>query len=187
VTVESFLIAHGSALILPLAVIEGPVVTVITGFLSARDYFGWYWALCLLVCGDVIGDVIYYWIGRTGAGPLARMSARFGVRCVPGPELQRDLVQNAGKMLLIGKWTHSVGFLVLTGSGMLRVPLKKFLLVNLLASIPKTAVLFGVGYFAGRDYLFFEQYAKPLAFILGTLGGSIIVMIIRASLIRARP
>lgn len=186
-TIDSFLIAHGSALILPLAVIEGPIVTVITGFLAARDYFAWYWALSLLICGDVIGDLIYYWVGRTVGSPLARLSARFGVRCVPSPELQRDLVQNASKMLLIGKWTHSIGFLVLTGSGMLRVPLGQFLLVNLIASIPKTAVLFGVGYFAGRDYLFFERHAILVAIMLCLLGLCAIMLIIRrAGLIRVR-
>jgi membrane-associated protein len=186
VTIETFLIAHGSALILPLAVIEGPIVTVITGFLSAREYFAWYWALCLLLGGDLIGDLICYCVGRTAAAPLARLSARFGLRCVPGPGLQRDLARNASKMLLIGKWTHSVGFLVLTGSGMLRVPLGQFLRVNLIASIPKTGVLFAVGYFAGYDYLFFERHAIPLALVLGTLGCSVIVMIIRAGINRAR-
>jgi membrane-associated protein len=186
VTIASFLIAHGSALILPLAVIEGPIVTTIAGFLSARDYFAWYWALCLLICGDVIGDLLYYWLGRTAAVPLARMNQRFGLRCVPSPGLQRDLAQNATKMLLIGKWTHSIGFLVLTGSGMLRVPLGQFLLVNLVGSIPKTLVLFGIGYFAGRDHLFFEHHAILIAVALGLLGGSIIVMIIRTCLIRAR-
>ena len=53
-------------------------------------------------------------------------------------------------MLLIGKWTHSLGCVVLIGSGMLRVPLPRFILVNLLATVPKSAVLFGFGYFASR-------------------------------------
>jgi membrane-associated protein len=185
VTIESFLVAHGSALILPLAVIEGPIVTVITGFLAARDYFVWYWALCLLVCGDVIGDLLYYWVGRTAATPLARLSARFRLRCVPSPDLQRDLVQNASKMLLIGKWTHSIGFLVLTGSGMFRVPLGQFLLVNLLGTIPKTAVLFSIGYFAGRDYLFFERHAVLAAVMLCILGSSAILLLIRRTVARS--
>jgi membrane-associated protein len=184
VTIESFLVAHGSALILPLAVIEGPIVTVITGFLAARDYFVWYWALCLLVCGDVIGDLLYYWVGRTAATPLARLSARFRLRCVPSPDLQRDLVQNASKMLLIGKWTHSIGFLVLTGSGMLRVPVGQFLLVSLIGTIPKTGVLFCVGYFAGRDYLFFERHALLTAVMLCILGFSAILLLIRRSVVR---
>jgi membrane protein DedA with SNARE-associated domain len=187
VTIESFLIAHGSTLILPLAVIEGPLVTAISGFLSARGYFDWYWALCLLVAGDVIGDLIYYWIGRSAGGPLARFGSRFGLRCLPSPELQHDLRHNASKMLVIGKWTHTLGFFVLTGSGMLRVPLARFFLVNLIASIPKTLVLFGVGYFAGHDYRFFERHAVLAALLLCVLGGSAMLLIIRrAGIIRAR-
>jgi hypothetical protein len=41
VTIDSFLVAHGSALILPLSVIEGPVVTILTGLLSAQGYVHW--------------------------------------------------------------------------------------------------------------------------------------------------
>ena len=161
VTLDGFLIAHGSALILPLAVIEGPVVTILTGFLSAQGYFDWYWALCLLVCGDLIGDLIYYWIGRTGRTPLAGLGRRLGAAPRRArPSCNDGLTHNAAKMLFIGKWTHSIGWLVLIGSGMLRLPLPRFMLVNLLATIPKSAVLFGVGYFAGDCYPLFEQHIR---------------------------
>ena len=60
-------------------------------------------------------------------------------------------------------------------------------MVNLIASIPKTAVLFGVGYFAGRDYLFFERHAILVAIMLCLLGLCAIMLIIRrAGLIRVR-
>lgn len=186
-TIEGFLIAHGSALILPLAVIEGPIVTVVTGFLSARGYFDWYWALSLLVCGDLIGDLIYYGLGRTAGTPLAGLGRRFWPRRAPSAELRRDLTANATKMLFIGKWTHTIGFLVLTGSGMLRVPLARFMLVNLVATIPKSAVLFGAGYFAANDYGFFERHAIWTAIILSIVGGSAILLVIRrAGAVRAR-
>ncbi len=163
-TLAGFLIAYRGALILPLAVIEGPVVSVVTGFLSGRGYFDWYWVLCLLICGDLIGDLIYYWIGRRGGMPLARLGRYFGVHGTVSPELQRDLRQHAGKMLVIGKWTHSIGCLVLMGSGMLRLPLPRFLLVNLLATIPKSAVLLAVGYFLGENYPLLARH-----FILATM------------------
>src|ERR1700733_9703884 len=70
-TLDGFMMAHGSALILPLAAIEGPVVTILTGILSARGYFQWYWALCLLVCADLIGDSAHYWVGRTGGTAIS--------------------------------------------------------------------------------------------------------------------
>jgi membrane protein DedA with SNARE-associated domain len=166
VTLSGFLIAHGSALILPLSVLEGPIVTVVTGFLSEQGYFDWYWALLLLVCGDLIGDAIYYGIGRTGIvlHPFA------GVRDAVTQSLQNKLRQNATRMLFVGKWTHSIGGLVLIGSGMLRLPLGRFLLINLLATIPKSSVLFGFGYFAGDHFSTVERHgvlAGSLAFVAG--------------------
>jgi membrane-associated protein len=187
VTIEGFLIAHGATLIVPLSVVEGPIVSIVTGLLSAFGYVRWYWALCLLVCGDLIGDLICYWAGRTAGTPLAGLCRRFGPRCMPGPDLQRDLVNNSWKMLLIGKWTHTFGYLILIGSGMLRLPLARFMFVNLLATIPKSAVLFGIGYFAGNDYPLFERHWTGGTILLGIMGGSALLLIVRrAGLIRAR-
>jgi len=186
VTLGGFLIAYGSVLILPLSIIEGPVVSAMTGFLSAQGYFAWYWAICLLVCGDLTGDLIYYWIGRTGVAPLSGLGRRLGLRGAIAPELQRDLRENATKMLLAGKWTHSIGCFVLVGSGMLRLPLARFLVVNLLATLPKSAALFGLGYFAGDHIAFFERHA-----VLGTIGlaaagaASIALILRQGRLIRA--
>ena len=178
-TLDGFLIAHGSALILPLSVIEGPVVSVLTGFLSAQGYFDWYWALCLLVCGDLVGDAIYYWLGRTGGGPIAGFGRWLGVRGGVTSDLQRRLRANAGKMLCIGKWTHSLGCVVLVGSGMLRLPLPRFLLVNLLATIPKSAVLFGFGYFANAYLPWAERHIGWATSALGLLGVAVAALVLR--------
>jgi membrane protein DedA with SNARE-associated domain len=160
--------AWGSVLILPLAVVEGPVVSVVTGFLSARGYFVWYWALCLLVCGDLIGDVFYYWVGRSGSATLARLGRRAGMGVTAA--LQQDLRHNAVKMLFIGKWTHSIGFLVLIGSGMLRLPLPRFILVNLIATLPKSAALLALGYFAAAAWPAFEAHSVVATITLGAVG-----------------
>ena len=178
-TLSGFLIAHGSALILPLAVIEGPIVTLLTGFLSAQGYFDWCWALCLLVCGDVVGDVIYYWVGRTGRTPLAGLGRWLGVRRAVSPRLQRRLTHNATRMLLIGKWTHSVGGLVLIGSGMLHLPLPRFILVNLLATLPKSAVLFSFGYFAADYYPLFERHIVLGTILLCGMGAAGVALVLR--------
>jgi membrane protein DedA with SNARE-associated domain len=175
-TLDGFLIAYGSLLILPLAVIEGPVVSVLAGFLSAQGYFAWYWALGLLVCGDLIGDVLYYWVGRAGRGPLARLARRAGVARLMTPALQHDLTHNATRMLFIGKWTHSIGFVVLIGSGMLRLPLPRFLVVNLLATVPKSAVLFAIGYFAAWALPPVERHSGVAMLTLGAVGVAAIAL-----------
>ena len=186
-TLDSFLIGHGSELILPLSVIEGPVVSILAGFLSAEGYFHWYWALCLLVSGDLLGDLIYYWIGRTGRGPLVELARRIGLRRTIPLKVQDGLVHNAAKMLFIGKWTHSIGFLVLTGSGMLRVPLPRFMFFNLLATVPKSAVLFCIGYFAGNYHPLLVRHAAAATLLLCAVGVAAILLVLRyAEGLRAR-
>ena len=103
------------------------------------------------------------------------------------PEVQRGLTHNATKMLFVGKWTHSIGCVVLMGSGMLRLPLARFILVNLLATVPKTGILFAFGYFAGGYYQFFARH-----FVVGTIAlcavgvGGILLILRKADGIWAR-
>jgi membrane-associated protein len=179
VTLSGFLITHGSALILPLSVIEGPVVSIVTGFLAAQGYFHWYWALPLLVCGDLIGDVIYYAIGRTGIRPLAFLRRCTRLRHTVTPEFQRRLADNAARMLFVGKWTHAIGAIVLIGSGMLRLPLFRFMLINLAATLPKSAVLLGLGYFAGDHFPWFEHHILVAAAAACTAGVASIALVLR--------
>jgi membrane protein DedA with SNARE-associated domain len=179
VTLDAFLIAHGSALILPLAVVEGPFVSIASGFLAARGYVGWVLAFCLLACGDVIGDVMYYWVGRSGKTPLGFVLRRLGVRGTLSPQMQARLKDNATQVLLIGKWTQSAGLLVLVGCGMLRVPLPRFILVNTLATLPKTAVLMAVGAVAGNHVATLEDHATLTAIVLGLIAVVAILLVLR--------
>jgi membrane protein DedA with SNARE-associated domain len=179
VNADSFLIAYGSALILPLSVVEGPIVSVATGFLSSQGYFAWPLAITLLVCGDLVGDLIYYWIGRSGVTTFSGLGRRFGPRAAVSPELQCRLKHHSTKMLLIGKWTHSIGCLVLVGSGMLRLPLPQFLLVNLLATLPKSGALFAFGYFAGNHTSFLHDHFFAGSAVLAAAGLVSIAVILR--------
>lgn len=99
-------------------------------------------------------------------------------RAVPA-EVQSGLTHNGAKMLFIGKWTHSIGCLVLIGSGMLRLPLARFILINLAATIPTSAALFCVGYFAGNCYPLFQRHYETGMLILYAAGAAAIVLILR--------
>jgi membrane protein DedA with SNARE-associated domain len=188
VTLDSFLIAYGSALILPLSVVEGPAVAAAAGLLSSQGYVGWPLAMALLVCGDLVGDLIYYWVGRSGVTPLSAVSRRLRLDEAFSPGFQSDLKQHSTKMLLVGKWTHAIGCVVLVASGMLHLPLPHFLFVNLLATVPKSGALFAFGYFAGKHIGFFERHAVLGSALLGIAGVSAVALILRqAQLLRARP
>jgi membrane protein DedA with SNARE-associated domain len=82
-------------------------------------------------------------------------------------------------MLVIGKWTHSLGCVVLIGSGMLRLPLPGFIVVNLLATLPKSALLFSFGYFASAYLPLFERHAVLATLVLCAVGVAAVALILR--------
>jgi membrane protein DedA with SNARE-associated domain len=66
---------------------------------------------------------------------------------------------------------------VLVGSGMLHLPVVRFLLVNLAATLPKSALLLGFGYFAGDYYPVLERHVL-LGTVLASLAGIVAMLLI---------
>jgi membrane-associated protein len=173
---SDFIMGHGGALILPLAVIEGPVVAVVAGILATRGVIEWPSALALLVLGDVVGDVLWYSAGRCVRTPLSKLGRRFGMQPVQTAELEHRLRADQVRMLLIGKWTHAIGFLVLLGAGTLRVNIGKFLAVSLLGSLPKCALLLAVGMFAAQLVPRLSDHAALASIVLVAVGLGAVAM-----------
>jgi membrane protein DedA with SNARE-associated domain len=147
----------GYAILLPLAIVEGPIVGVLAGFMVSVGQMSWYWVFAVLFAGDLIGDVVYYYIGRWGHGPWAtRLAARFGV--TPGrlAELEEAFHRHAIKILLINK-TQAIGSVVLYYAGAVRMPLYTFVWVNAAATVPKVILFMIVGYYFGESYRLVDQ------------------------------
>jgi membrane-associated protein len=142
--------AHGLWLLAPLAVIEGPVVTVTAGWLARLGAFDPAVALVVLVVADLLGDALLYAVGRSGTtGPLARLRHRLGLHEDRLRRLSRHFDHRGGATLVFGKLTHSVGAAILIAAGFARMPFLPFLAWNLLATLPKSAALFALGWVFG--------------------------------------
>lgn len=142
---------YGMLVIAPLAVLEGPVVSVVAGYLVKLGLIGAPLSFAVLVLGDLLGDVILYTLGRRGRARVALpwLSA-FGVTRRRLARLLRAFRAKGGRILIIGKLTHSAGFAVLLAAGMARMPFARFLGLSLLATVPKVAALMALGWFYGR-------------------------------------
>lgn len=178
------LMSHGGIVVLPLAVIEGPVVSVIVGMLCAGGRLGVWPSLAMLVGGDVLGDLLYYGLGRWAVSRPRGLTpgwvrARIARQADRLAGLQDGLRRDATSMLLIGKWTHAIGMLVLIGAGMVRLDLRRFLLVNVLATVPKSALLFGLGYFAFSSWLLPTRDAAAATGLLFVIGAGAVLLLLR--------
>src|ERR1700681_839043 len=75
------LLAHYKYLILfPLAIVEGPILAVIAGFLCSRGFLNPFLVFPVIVLGDITGDTMCYPLGRWGVPKfIKKISYWFGV------------------------------------------------------------------------------------------------------------
>jgi membrane protein DedA with SNARE-associated domain len=171
---QHYLALYGYAALLPLAVIEGPAVTVLAGVLAANGVLDLTIIYPVVVVGDLVGDLLHYAVGRWLSLFVSFRDWRWTVRLRARAIAVAPLVRwNAAKMLLIGKLTHSAGFAVLLAAGAVRVPLTRFLAWNFIGTVPKSIVLLLAGYCFGRLFLSVRDeagIAGAAGFVLALIG-----------------
>lgn len=141
---------YGLLILAPLAVLEGPVVSVVSGYLARLGLVGLPLVFGVLVLADLAGDLLLYGLGRQGrAGVALPWLARFGVTRRRLARTLRAFRKNDARILVLGKLTHSAGFAVLLAAGMARMPVLRFLMLNLLATLPKVAICLALGWWLG--------------------------------------
>ena len=174
-----YLSQYGYVALFLLAVIEGPIITIIASFLASQGVLSLPLVYVTVVLGDLAGDGIYYAVGR---GLLTRLSWLTSAR---GQKLKTRVDQigarlraHPGRVLLFGKLTHSAGFAVLLAAGAARVRVGAFFLYNLLGTLPKSAAFVLVGYFFGKSYKSIDSQMARIGLIVFMLLAGVIVFII---------
>jgi membrane protein DedA with SNARE-associated domain len=169
------LLHYGYVLLFPIAVIEGPVAAIIAGALVASGAFGLYDVTFILIAADLVGDLIYYWLGRWGhVRFLESIGKRIGLTEERMEPLTRNFKKNDWKLLLIGK-TQGLGSIILYFAGVSKMPLPRFFAWNVVGTIPKVLIFITIGYFFGQsviqsqhtvDYITLSSFAVALVLIL---------------------
>jgi membrane protein DedA with SNARE-associated domain len=152
-TLAVFIGEHGYAVLLLATVVEGPIATVLAAYAASLGWLSVPGVLVVAVLGDLLGDLGFYALGRSGHSAWVawrsearrRQARRLAV-------VKRHLRTRPARALLFGKLTHAVGFIVLLAAGAARVPLSRFLLFNLIGAVPKAALFVAVGYFGGAAH-----------------------------------
>lgn len=144
----------------PLSIIEGPIVSVIAGFLISIGQLSFALALGILVSGEIIGDHFYYSLGRWSRGTrVEHLAQRLGLQTEGYGRLEEHFRLHTGKTLTAGKILSFPSVVLLVAAGVARVPYPKFLGFTVLLSIPRSFVLILLGFYFGRAYSRFDHYS----------------------------
>jgi membrane protein DedA with SNARE-associated domain len=152
-------------ILFPLTVIEGPVITVIAGFLASTNFLDPIPTFITILIANLTGDAIYYSAGRWWfTNSIRKLTVFFRIKKEKITNIENKLKKNSGKVIFFGKLSHVLGGLILVASGMVEVPFNKFMLFCLFAEVPKSLILLAVGYFFGSTISNYGKYLN-LTFI----------------------
>lgn len=145
---------HGYWIMLILMILEGPFVNFSASFAASLGYFNILFVYILAVLGDFIGDVIYYYLGKSTRFLIVE---RFFIQHLKIKKskiktLEVSLKRNLGKSLTIIKVTPVISALGLVVAGAAKIPTKKYLLYSIIISAGFDLIISGTGFLSGSAY-----------------------------------
>jgi len=148
------LLTYKYLILIPLSIIEGPIVTVVCGFLVTLKLFNPFVVYVVMVLGDIIGDAGIYYIGYSGK----RFLKYFRVTEEKLEKAKIFFHENHKKAIFISKLAHGVGFTGLIAAGASNVPYKRYFKTCALISIVQSLVMLIIGIFFGHAYVLIKKY-----------------------------
>ena len=164
-TIIQYILLYKYIIIFPLAIIEGPFLTVICGFLAAGGFLNAWIVLPIVIVGDIVGDAILYFAGRTGKWALRL----FRVNEKNLEDAKKYFHENHKKAIMMSKLIHGLGFTGLVAAGASHVPYKRYFKTCAIISVIQTFVMLILGIFFGHAYTQIGKYLNYYAAIVSVL------------------
>jgi membrane-associated protein len=141
-------------ILVPLTIIEGPIVAFIAGTLASLGYFNIYALAAIFFARDVIMDGIYYLIGW-GARKQAfvrRFLARIRVDDEELERIRKLWVRRPWLTMFLSKISYGIASTFIMIAGMVRMPLRPFFGYGALVTIMQYGGLLLIGYEFGAAF-----------------------------------
>jgi membrane protein DedA with SNARE-associated domain len=172
-----WLLVYKYFILFPVVVIEGPIITIIAGFLSSLELLNPFLVYAVVVAADLIGDFIYYAIGRWGRENFINKWGKYiGLSAAKIIKLESHFEKHTRKTLIFGKISHAFGAPILVAAGVAKIPFWEFIWFNFLATLPKSLIFLLIGYYFGQAYVRLNKYLDY--FTIGLLVLAILILII---------
>lgn len=139
-----------------LSFVEGPILSMVCGLLVRLGEFPFWPVYIALMIGDLIGDIFWYVIGyKFGHKFISRFGKYFSITEEGVESVKKIFHKYKNHILLISKLTMGLGFAIVTlvTAGMVKIPFKSYMAMNLFGQVFWTALLLAIGYFLGDIYV----------------------------------
>lgn len=172
------LLTYRYIILIPLAIIEGPITSVVAGFLSTSGIFNLLFVFPIMVMGDMVGDSIFYGLGRFGSGVLHRHGHRIGATQEHLAKAREYFGNNHHKALVMSKLIHGIGLSGLIVAGSLKVPYSRYIKTCTLIAIGQSLIFLILGVFFGHAFSLIGKYLNYYAAGISVLALFTIILIV---------
>lgn len=178
-TIFQFLLQYGYWGMLPLMVIEGPLVTIVAAMLASWGIFHWSYILFFSILGDAIGDILLYGAGyKWGMGFVKGFGRYLGITEKIVLRMEKYFEKHGGKTILAVKSTTGLCWATFTAAGIVKMDFRKFLKYSILGGIIWSGFLVAMGYFYGYLWREISQYIKWIGWIIAVISISSYLLIV---------
>jgi membrane protein DedA with SNARE-associated domain len=151
--VAHILIEYRYWILIPISLIEGPIVAFVAGTLASLGYFNILALTIYFIVRDVTLDSGYYALGYFGS--QTRLAKRVMGRIGVDQELLRDVKsqweQHAGRTMLLGKLSYGIASSFIVIAGTVNMSLLKFYGYGVQVAILQYVTLLSLGYYFGSS------------------------------------
>ncbi len=138
----------------PLALLEGPVVSFAAGALASVGYLNMYLALAVLFARDIIVDSVCYFLGRYAKNRALtkRLLLKIGVAQEQLNDVRALWQEHGTRTMFLSKLSYGISAAFLVVAGMVEMPFRKFLQYAAVVAVAQYGTLFFLGYFFGSAF-----------------------------------
>ena len=175
VNILNILSHYGYAIIFPIAVLEGPIVSILAGLLVSLGKLNFTLVFLIVIIGDVVGDTMYYSLGRWGEKLVRKHGFHIGITEDRLEQTKKFFEEKHHKAVAISKLTHGIGFVGLIVAGILKIPFPKYIKACFIVTFIQALVLITIGVLFGHAYI---QIAKYLNYFAAIISVAVLIIIV---------
>jgi len=165
-----FLTHYGYAIMLPLMIIEGPVVTLLAAIMASLGAFNVFVVLVLSIIGDMVGDILLYGAGyKWGMGFVRGFGRYMGITEKLVSKMEKYFARHGGKTIFAVKSTTGLCWATFVAAGIVKMDFKKFVKNSFYGGIVWSGFLVFMGYFYGYLWREIHDYIRYIGWIISAV------------------
>jgi membrane-associated protein len=170
-------------ILFPLAIVEGPILAVIAGFLCVNGFLNLFIVYPIIVLGDIVGDSVVYTFGRWGApGFIKKMGKGLAMNPKKINSVRAYFDSNPTKTISLSKVTLGIGVAGIYLAGNAKIPYERFIRICVVTSALQYIIYLGIGLLFGDAYKQISHYLDFFAALTITVTLAIILFYIIKSI-----